>query len=260
MRAAHLLLTGIMAAASVFAAPSSFADTQETIAVKLDGGTANAAKLKPYDNAFVVTQRVSDGRVIEAGIWTDQLRLRDVKGQKLWVRTQSIGYFDGRVMNSVNTFDSKTFAPVSNIQVNPDGSKEQWSFSPTSAEGHLTDASGHQSVVTVPFRNPSFDLNCCMRSLLPAALPLAKGREFVIPVVPAQGDPEVVMEKVVGRERIQAGYRGMLDAWVVETPVPGGGTVRFWIAETPPFLVHMTLIGTPGKGGIPYDQFFDMVG
>jgi hypothetical protein len=231
--------------------------------ISFGDGTVNAAKLQPYDNAFVANQTTADGQLLVPGVWTDQLRLRDVNGRKLWVRTQTIGYFDGRVMNSVNMFDAATFAPVKNVLVNPDGSKEVWTFTSAGAEGHLTDVAGHETVSTVPSKVPSYDFNCCMRSLLPAALPLAAGKVFALPAVPADGDPDIVIEKVRGRQRIKAGYRGTIEAWVVDSPVPGGGTVSFWIADTPPYLVHMTLRDVPAnktRAGVHYDQSFDMLG
>lgn len=234
-----------------------------SVSVSVGDGTVNAAKLEPYDNALVANQITADGKLLVPGIWTDQLRMREVEGRKLWVRTQTLGYFDGRVMSSVNMFDPKTFAPVKNVLVNPDGSHEVWTFTAAGGEGHITDTTGRETTDKVPTRVSSYDFNCCMRSLLPAALPLAAGKTFALPAVPAEGDPETVVETVRGRERIQAGYRGMIDAWVVDSPVPGGGTVSFWIADTPPYLVHMTLKDVPAnktRAGVHYDQSFDMIG
>ncbi len=253
----------MICAALASAASGSAPASSDPVAVILGDGIVDAARLKPYDNALVASQTTTDGRTLIPGIWTDQLRLRDVNGRKLWVRTQTLGYFDGRVTSSVNMFDPATFAPVSNVLVNPDGSKEVWTFSATGAEGRVTDVTGHETVSKVPVKAPSYDFNCCMRSLMPAALPLAVGKTFALPAVPAEGDPEVVLERVRGRERIRAGYRGMIDAWVVDSPVPGGGTVSFWIADTPPYLVHMTLKEVPAnktRAGVHYDQSFDMLG
>jgi hypothetical protein len=233
------------------------------VAVAVGDRTVNAGKLKPYDNALVASQFTADGRTLVPGIWTDQLRLRDVDGRKARVRTQTLGYFDGRVMSSVNMFDPASFAPIKNILVNPDGSKEVWTFTSASADGQITDPSGHVTSTHIPLKAPRYDFNCCMRSLIPAALPLAAGKTFALAAVPADGDPDVVMERVRGRERIRAGYRGMIDAWVVDSPVPGGGTVSFWIADTPPYLVHMTLKDVPAnktRAGVHYDQSFDMIG
>jgi len=235
----------------------------QPVNVSIGDGIVNAAKLQPYDNALVANQMTVDGRLFVAGIWSDQLRLRDIGGRKAWVRTQTLGYFDGRVMSSANSFDPVTFAPIKNVLVNPDGSKEVWTFSATGAEGRMTDAKGVETVTHIPLNGLRFDFNCCMRSLIPAALPLAAGKDFAVAAVPADGDPDVVMEHVRGREKVRAGYLGMIDTWVVESPVAGGGTVTFWIADTPPYLVHMTLKDVPAnktRDGVHYDQSFDMIG
>jgi hypothetical protein len=235
-------------------------------------GTVDAARLRPYDNAFIVTLTFADGRVLQPGIWSDQLRLRIVDGRQVFVRTQSIAYFDGRVMSSVNVFDPVTFAPISNIQNRADsresrGSRESWRFREHEVEGHLTGAGpeARETVRNASLAEPAFDFNCCMRSLLPAAVRLRAGETFTVPgIVEADDDPGTVTYHVVGRERVRAGYRGMVEAWVVQTDVPGGGaTVRFWITDTAPFLVHMAVTETPANRALPgqhFDQTFDMIG
>lgn len=263
MRLSLLLVSAAIFVGLVFGGLTSAQAEDRPIAVAVGDGIVNAAKLQPYDNALVTTQTTADGHILTPGIWTDQLRLRDIDGRNLWVRTQTLGYFDGRVISSVNIFDPVTFAPIKNLLVNPDGSHEVWTFTPTGAEGQVTDTSGHVVVTKIPLTAPAYDFNCCMRSLIPAALPLAAGKTFNLPAVPAEGDPEVVVEKVRGRERVKAGYRGTIGAWVVDSPVPGGGTVSFWIADSPPYLVRMTLTGVPGnktRDGVHYDQSFDMIG
>src|SRR5436190_1250019 len=68
-------------------------------------GTMSGARLQPYDNAFAVTWTHEDGSKQDAGIWSDQLRLREVDGHKAFVRTQGFVYSDGTSMWSVNRFD-----------------------------------------------------------------------------------------------------------------------------------------------------------
>jgi hypothetical protein len=261
MRLAEWIVITISVAApavSVASAPAPRAHS--AVAVSLGDGTMNAARLKPYDNAFVVTQIVENGDRIVPGVWTDQLRLRIVNGRQAWVRTQALGYFDGRVISSANAFDPRTFAPISTLLVHPDGSKESWVFGAKDVEGHIIDVKGEETVKHLPPK-AAYDFNCCMLSLIPAALPLAAGKSFIVPGF-MPGD-EATPFRVRSRERVRAGYLGMVDAWRVETPGPGGGVIAFWIADRPPFLVHMTLTGIPGnknKAGLHYDQSFDMIG
>ncbi|QDZ06412.1 DUF3108 domain-containing protein [Sphingomonas panacisoli] len=235
-----------------------------TRAVGLGDGTVNAARLKPYDNAFTFVTRLENGESLSPGIWTDQLRIRTIDGRQVMVRTQSLAYYNGRVLTSVNVFDPVTFAPISGIINNPDRTLEKWTFTEKTAEVHSTGADGRESVRNVEFAKPAYDFNCCMRSLIPAALPLRVGAVFALPgIVADEGDPDVVTFRVLKREKVKAGYRGMIDAWVVQSPVPGGGEATFWIADTAPYLVHMTLTGVPANKtaeGLHYDQSYDMIG
>src|SRR5947199_3819988 len=123
-------------------------------------------------------------------------------------------------MTSVNVFDPATFAPVSNVVNNADGSREHWSFRGLTVDGHLTPAGQNATETVRNFQlpEPAYDLNCCMRSLLPAAVRLRVGDSFTLPgVVESEGDPDRATFHVTARERIRAGYKGMVDAWVVET-------------------------------------------
>jgi hypothetical protein len=181
------------------------------------------------------------------------------------VRTQGLAFSDGRVRTSVNIFDPVTFAPISNIQNNADGSTERWSFRGLVVEGVLN--SGGQNVRettrSLTLAEPAYDFNCCMRSLLPAAVRLRLGETFTVNgVVEAGNDPSQVTFHVIARERVRAGYRGMIDAWVVQTDVPGGGIAKFWIADTAPFVVRMRVTGVPANliHGVHFDQAYDMLG
>ena len=246
--------------------PAVLASSAQALApaASVGDGTVSAARLRPYDNAFVVTMTLADGRVLQPGIWSDQLRLRTVDGRQAFVRTQGLAYFNGMVMTSVNVFDPVTFAPISNIQNNPDGSRERWSFRGLAVEGRLTGAGqAAETVQNLSLSRPSYDFNCCMRSLLPAAVRLRAGLTFTVPAVEVAGDPREIVYHVVGREHVRAGFRGTIEAWHVETDGPGGGTISFWIADTAPFLVRMTLTGIPANRdahGMHYDQSFDMIG
>lgn len=255
----HATTVSALSLCVALAAGVSSAQSQDTPAATfaaIGAGTTRLRRLVPYDNAFVVTQLFKDGHVAYPGIWTDQLRWRDVGGRKLFVRTQGLAYYDGRFLSSVNAFDAATFAPVSSIQHNPDGSTEKWTFDGSRATGQLAAARGAPvNAKTVDFGTPFVDLNCCMRSILPAMLPLRAAYSITVPAFEGTDELSQVAFKVIGRETVRAGARGKVDAWVVETPVPGG-YIRFWINESPPYLVRMTL-STNDKSA--YAQSFDML-
>jgi hypothetical protein len=245
---------------AVFAADTSQAPAPAL--VKLGDGTVSGARLTPYDNAWLVTQTRSDGRIVEPGIWTDQLRLREVDGRKVFVRTQGIAYFRGEFLTSVNVFDPLTMAPIRDIQHAADGSTEKWTLNGTHAEGHLVAATpgAKEEVQQFDSHVPGYDFNCCMRSLMAATLPLSAGYSVTLPnEIMSKDDDEGVTYKVVGREQTQAGARGMVDTWVVQIdPSPGGCdcVIKFWVSDKAPFIIRMTL--SAGKAH-PYDQSFDMI-
>ena len=226
--------------------------------VRVGDGTVLGSRLQPYDNAFVVTKTYKDGRIDHPGIWTDQLRLREVAGRRMYVRTQGLAYEDGRMLSSINVFDPATLMPLSDRQHNADGSIETWAIEGMRVEGRIRSApNSREEIRRSVLREPAFDFNCCMRSLLIAALPLRLGYSAELPaIVMGDGDPGSVPVQVVGRERIRAGARGPVDTWIVETPVPGGGELRFWISEKPPFVIRFT-VSAAGKRN--YDQSFDML-
>jgi len=234
--------------------------------VVMGDGAIDARRLQPYDNAFVATQLRGDGRAFVAGIWTDQLRLRTINGRQAWVRTQTLGYFDHRFQLHINTFDPVTFAPISDWQHNVGGDTEDWRIDGLAVEGRLKGSEPDAKEETRRFTQtaPAYDFNCCMRSLIPAAIRLRVGEVIVIPAIPmAPDDPSEVRYRVVRRDRITfTDSRPAIEASLVETDIPGlpGGMLRFWIADRPPFMVRMTLTGTKTPDGRRYDQSFDMIG
>jgi hypothetical protein len=251
MRSRHLA-SGLLLTLCGFA-NSSESDELPNAAVK-HFETLNAGHLRPYENAFVVTV-YKDGKSQSPGIWTDRLSFRTVDNRSVAVRTQSMGYFDGRANVSVNVFDRNSFEPISDTQFHPDGSKEHWTFDDKAAIGVLTDSSGTEKRKEFYRDHKSFDLNCCMYSLLPAAAPLSAGLVFDVPGMEGASGPSDVKFRVLNREIVHAGTLGNVMAWLVETDSQGG-YIHFWIADDPPYLVRMTLSTNDTKD---YSQSFDMI-
>lgn len=232
--------------------PAQGVETAASDGVRLEA--VDASRIVPYENAFVVTI-YKDGKSQSPGIWTDQVKITTLDNRRVAVRTQSMGYADGRTLVSVNTFDPSDFEPIADIQVRPDGSRERWSFDKRNATGILTDPSGKEVQRVFPLDRRYFDLNCCMRSLLPAMIRLSKDLAFEVPSIEGADGPTAVKFKVLGREVVHAGTLGNVTAWLVETNLPGG-YIHFWIYDRPPYLVRMTLSAHDKKD---YSQSFDMI-
>ena len=206
--------------------------------VSVGDGTVQGSRLAPYENAWIVTQTFKDGTKHVPGIWTDRLSLREIDGRKVFVRTQGMLYANMHATASTNVMDPVTLAPISHILRNPDDTVERHEFKAPAA---------------------GYDFNCCMRSLIPAALPLRLGYSVALPAILTDPTDDAIIEyRVLAREKVQAGLRGTVDAWLVETVAKGGCdcVIHFWIDERPPFVLRMTL--SPGKGH-EYDQSFDMI-
>ena len=70
--------------------------------------------------------------------------------------------------------------PDHTLLVHPDGSKESWAFGAKDVEGRIIDVKGEETVKHLPPK-AAYDFNCCMLSLIPAALPLAAAKSFIVP-------------------------------------------------------------------------------
>jgi hypothetical protein len=104
---------------------------------------------------------------------------------------------------------------------------------------------------------PAYDILGTMLPVLVMAQPLRLGYSGIIPVIGDSGHPVRGFPfRVVGRERVRAGARGMVDAWVVECPVPPPvtGTLRLWISERIPYPVKMDVPSFPGQPRAVYEM------
>ena len=227
--------------------------------ITLGDGTISGLRLSPYDNAWRVTQVFPNGHVNEPGIWTDQLRVRDVDGVRRFVRTQGLVYPGGHAQWSVNVLDTATLAPIRSEFHNVDGSVQVVRVNRTHVETHEQAGSpgAAEKIRQFDLDTPAYELTCCMPSLLAAALPLRVGYSVSVPAIAAfAGDTTVIGFTVVRREKVAAGFRGDVDAWVVEFPNPGCCMIRFWVTETPRMVVRMTLSLGPAH---EFEQSFDLI-
>ena len=169
-----------------------------------------ASRLSPYDNAFLTTLTgKDDGKKVELGIWTDQLRVRELDGRKIFVRSQGVVYPDGKSMWSVNRFDLETLAPISSESHAHDGSSEKRTYHGTHVEVRTIgpEPGAKEEVHEVELPKPSYEFfNCCMASIFSATLPLQPGYKAIAPNgVVTKGDDPTVVYRVVGREKGDGG-------------------------------------------------------
>jgi hypothetical protein len=191
---------------------------------------------------------VKDGQRKDQGIWSDVLRFREADGKRVLERVQGMTYSNGLSSVTINRFDPVTLAPAYSEQRTPDGKVVKRTFAGSHVELHFTKAPGEQEVVTQnDLPTAVYDFNGGMYGTLIAAQPLRIGYSGEIPAVGEFDNTFVTIPfHVVRREAIQAGFKGKLEAWVVD--VGGDNPMRFWISDDAPYILRLSLPMSGGEG------------
>ena len=213
--------------------------------IAVGDGTISGAKLKPYSNAWMFSF-IKDGKKRDQGIWSDVLRYRDVKGRRVLERVQGMTYPNGMSSVTINQFDPVTVAPVYSEQHTPNGKLVKRTFDGSHIELHLTQAPGAaEEIIKTDLPARVYDFNGGMYGMLIAAQPLRIGYSARIPTVGEFDNvPTSVPFHVTRREIIHAGFKGRVNAWVVN--VGGNSPMTFWISNDPPYILRLSL---PMSGG-----------
>jgi hypothetical protein len=217
-------------------------------------GTITGKRLTGYRIGWHGTLYPGGGEVVDGGVWIQQMRREKMNGRDVLIRTA------GAVLFQRNTFkylgaaanesvvDAHTLAPISSEAHNPDGSGERWTFDGKHVEWLQWSGDPRKETLRrfdLPI--PAYDIASTMLPVLLSVQPLKLGYSGVIPVV---GDPEHPLRsvpfRVVRKEKVRAGARGVVDAWLVECPDPNTGTLRFWISDKLPYPIKMIVPAAPG--------------
>ena len=253
---ARIALRGAVAVVMAASPSTTFAQApsppRAALTINVGDGAIDGSHLEPYENAWLVSVHFKDGRIDDRGVWSDLLRFRDVDGRKVFVRTQGVTFVKGRSAVNVNTFDPATLAPIS-AEIHPvDGKVLKRSFAGTHIETHVTPPGGPEQVTKVDLPTPVFDFNGGMYGMLFAAQKLKVGATGTLPAISdATNDDVVVPSRVVGREKIRAGSRGTVNAWVVETGNPT--YFKFWISDRAPYIIKLL------APGAEFDTVWEMI-
>jgi hypothetical protein len=233
------------------------------LTIKVGDGAIDGSRMTSHDMSWRATFHPSKGEPLNAGLWNEQVRLKERDGRKVFVRTVGAVVYGhnndeirGYIAHSA-IVDAKTLAPISDEHRDFDGSTEKWFFNGTHVEVHKIGPEPGAKEVVTKFDTgvAAYDFTGPMFPFYFKALPLKVGYSGVIPAV---GDPDQPLRgvkfKVVRREKVQAGAGGMVDAWVVESIHPGQtDIIRFWITDEESFPIRMELMGDPR-------ETYDMVG
>lgn len=219
------------------------------VKVAVGDALVNGGRLQPFKNEWGMKVIKPDGTVLpNVGTWTDEMEAVEVGERPCWKRTQHATYKrqNGEVAmtnTTVNVFDRKTFAPVSREfgkrENKGESSGTKITFGEHSMKVENTE-NGKTEVKELP-ASYAFDFYGGIYAVLWAALPLRDGFSATFPSYAEDEHPEVVTPvtyKVVGHETTEAGARGKVDAWVVESD----GTIghlKYWVSKDAPYVIRM---------------------
>lgn len=247
----------ILPAALATVSAAHAAQPDQPRSLKVGDGSADGSRLTPYENAWLYTARFSDGRVKTQGIWSDHVERTTIDGREVLKRVQGMTYVNALTSSGITVMDAKTCAPISTEQHRPDGLviKRTFDGAHVVTERKSPDASpAKQAAVDLP--TPVFDYYGGAYGFLLSCFPLRIGYAASFPAIGETEDvPDPVSFKVVRREEIRAGHRGMTDTYVVTAEKSGEYTQTYWLSKTAPYIIRLE-IAYPDK---PYITSFDMI-
>jgi len=159
------------------------------------------------------------------------------------LRVQGTTFVNGTANTIINTFDPRSLAPIKSETHGVDGTIFRRIFNGAHVTSvTLASAADKQEPATADLPQSVYDFNGGMYGILLAALPLRKGLKGTLPAI-ADRDATLTAEpfEVLGRETVQAGARGNVNAWVVESTHPGEYTMRFWLTKDAPYIIRLVM-------------------
>jgi hypothetical protein len=231
------------AAALILGAPAAALAVDPPHAIHVGDGTANGSRLRPYDNAWLFSATLPDGRTRAQGIWSDHMDAVDQNGRHVLRRVQGMTYLNGVSQSSVNIFDPATCAPITTEGRGRDGKVFRRTFAGsrvTTERPAQDNAPASTNALDAP--EAVFDFYGGMYGLLLSCFPLDVGYSGTFTAVDEFTDVATpVTFSVVRRERVRAGARGDVDTLVTVVDTPGQYTETFWLAREAPYIIRLVV-------------------
>ena len=218
------------------------ASSAETLWV--GNAAVSGRRLAPYTNLWNLIFVDSAGGKHAAGTVSDRLS-GDSARSGIQVRTQMQRAPNGITVTTRNGFDPRTMAPVYRSFEISNHRRVDIAFDSAGVTGSVRDSSGtHPIKLALP--RPVFDFEGGLYGLLLRALPLREGYTTTLATLGEVLDPSAgperavhfVTVRVTRRERVAAGQGRMLDTWRVEAITHDFGTLIFWLADDPPYIIR----------------------
>ncbi len=239
--ALSLLALSVSAAAAEAPAP---------VAVKVGDPAVDASFIKPYKNAWKITQFTPAGQSVDGGTWTDEVQIVDDHGRPAIKRIQvKKGLKNG--YTSINLADHKTLAPISTELTENTGyhAKIEFDGRHVKADHKGTfpgDPTPTQGKTEVDLPMPAFDFQGGIFGLLLASFPLREGYTAKFPSYVDDGDKiEWQSFTVLGREKVPAGPGKEVETWKVRALL-GGFTLDFFVSKEAPYIIRLEQVGPRG--------------
>jgi hypothetical protein len=233
------------------------------LTIKLGDGAISGKRITPNAMAWSGVTYFDKAAPVKGGIWNVEVRGLELDGRKVLVRTAGavvMGHVSLKILGYnafVNVVDADTLAPIWSEHHNFDGSWEKWIVKGVHVEHHTIGAEPNAKEVVERFDTPvpAYDFDGPVLPFYYTGMQLKVGYSGVIPAIGTPDHPlRGVPFKVVRSEKIQAGARGLVDAYLVEMPDPTAGTLQFWFSDQFSFPLRMIIPEAPGRPKAVYDM------
>jgi len=216
---------------------------RQPISVRVGDGTLDGSFLQPYNNAWFYSVRVAGGPQVPQGIWSDHMQWTTVDGRQAMLRVQGTTYVKGLSTVILNVFDPRTLAPIRSETHNIDGSVLRRTFAGTHVTTEtLANARDSAAPRATDLPGAVYDFNGGMFGILMAALPFEEGLKGTLPAIADdEARPTAEPFEVLRQEEVDAGARGKVKAWVVDSARPGKYTMRFWVTKSAPYVIRLVM-------------------
>ncbi len=248
-------LFGYGGAALLAAASSHAVAARQPIGV--GAPEVNGARLKPYNNAWLLKVILPDGKTRDQGVWSDHLETATIDGRPALRRVQGMTYVNGLNQSVVNTFDPATCGPLVTEGHDKNGQVLRHTFAGKHVSSEWPpDKDKRATKTSFDAAEPLFDFYGGMYGLLLSCFPLKVGyTNTLLALGEDKDEAEPLTFTVVRKEKVSAGSRGMVDAFVTVADTPGRYTQTFWLSPDPPYIIRL-LITFPDKSK---EMSFDMI-
>jgi hypothetical protein len=221
----------------------------------------DASFIKPYKNRWKETLATSDHRIIDRGVWSDEVQYAEYQGRRVLKRVITVTRPSGKVEVTFTLMvDPRTFEPVMTEENRGGQSLLRFDFQGRRVSGRRPPQvlGGQPRAIEVKLPTRVFDFYGGMNDLFLAVLPLREGYAAKIPcfsgTIGPEADPKAItwtMMEVKRREPITTGSGEKVMAWVVETNT-AVGFYKVWVTREPPYVIKTVFLG-PGGGRLQYD-------